>query len=146
MNNNEEKKSISAKLLLIYCVFALYVFLFFLIGGKDVDYKTVGTASANPEYTIGELLPETEVSQKFTAAAETMEQINLSMGTYDRENSGSVVVQVFDSNSKQVAEVSKSLSECTNGVNVFTFPDVISVPVKHLLSKSELKKLVKEKR
>ena len=126
MNNNEEKKSISAKLLLIYCVFALYVFLFFLIGGKDVDYKTVGTASANPEYTIGELLPETEVSQKFTAAAETMEQINLSMGTYDRENSGSVVVQVFDSNSKQVAEVSKSLSECTNGVNVFTFPDVIS--------------------
>ena len=125
MESDAKKMSLAMKLMIIYVLFVLYVFLFFLIGGRDVDYKTVATAAVNSEYTIGELLPETEIEQSFMAASENIEEITLAIGTYDRENKGNILVEIFDENNKLAARSEKKLSECVNGTNEFVLDQII---------------------
>lgn len=125
----KEKKDTSKvwkKVLAVYIGIVLYLVLFFVIGGKDIYLKQVSNDSINQIDNFGELYDDMILRQSFSNDALIIESVNLDVGTYERENQGTLNVQITDGQNI-LGTVSADISSLKHGENSFAFGDPISV-------------------
>lgn len=125
----KEKKDTSKvwkKVLAVYIGIVLYLVLFFVIGGKDIYLKQVSNDSINQIDNFGELYDDMILRQSFSNDALIIESVNLDVGTYERENQGTLNVQITDGQNI-LGTVSADISSLKHGENSFPFGDPISV-------------------
>ena len=92
MDQNKLKKG-CALTLLIYIALAV---AFFLICGDQMQYVTRATDMLSPAGNLGELTSDTVVEQRIDVDGDVLTHISLIPGTYNRSNSGRLVLELYD--------------------------------------------------
>lgn len=123
---NKKKVSFSMKVLILYLCIAGYCLVFFLVGGEDVFLKRVHTETINEVDNVGELLDGDSVEETFISNALQLTSIKLKIGTYDRQNTGFLNVQILD-DSQELGSVQVSTASLVNGNNTIEFDKPIAV-------------------
>lgn len=99
-----------AYFLLLYFALAIG---FYFIGGEQLQFSSSDAVSQSPEAvsSVGELTQGTAVTESFTLSSDTLDKISLLFGTYGRDNTGSLLVRILDSEEnvlfRQSIDVSK---------------------------------------
>jgi len=123
---NKKKVSFSMKVLILYLCITGYCLVFFLVGGEDVYLKRVHTESINEVDNVGELFDGDSVEETFISNALQLTSIKLKIGTYDRQNTGFLNVQILD-DSQELGSVQISTASLVNGNNTIEFDKPIAV-------------------
>lgn len=120
------KKPFWVKMLMIYACIVAYCLLCFLVVGEDISLKRVSSEDVVQVDSVGELLPGKKLEETIVADYSQITSIDLQVGTYNRENTGTLILEVLEG--KDVL-ASKSLEESTliEGSNTFTFDTPIHV-------------------
>lgn len=124
---NEKKKTpLWLKMLFIYLCIAGYCLVCFLVGGEDIYLKRVHTSEVNEIDNIGEIVDGDVVEEDFISNASQITYVDLKTGTYDRENTGTLIISILDGN--QTLETKMvDVSTLINGTNTITFDEPVLV-------------------
>ena len=124
---NEKKKiPLWLKMLFIYLCIAGYCLVCFLVGGEDIYLKRVHTSEVNEIDNIGEIVDGDVVEEDFISNASQITYVDLKTGTYDRENTGSLIISILDGNQTLGTKV-VDVSTLINGTNTITFDEPVLV-------------------
>ena len=124
---NEKKKiPLWLKMLFIYLCIAGYCLVCFLVGGEDIYLKRVHTSEVNEIDNIGEIVDGDAVEEDFISNASQITYVDLKTGTYDRENTGSLIISILDGNQTLGTKV-VDVSTLINGTNTITFDEPVLV-------------------
>ncbi|MBR5108632.1 MAG: ABC transporter permease [Clostridia bacterium] len=95
----------------IYCALAVLIYLaaFPQFRYKEVTGKTVVSSAA-----IGEIVDGETVTQRLTLPSDQLREISLLTGTYDRTNSGTVLLTITDEQGETIAEEKIDASAVNN--------------------------------
>ncbi len=124
--NEKKKLPLWVKVLLVYLCIAGYCLVCFLVGGEDIYLKRVHTSEVNEIDNIGEIVDGDVVEEDFISNASQITYVDLKTGTYDRENTGSLIVSILDGN-KELGSKTVDVSTLINGTNTITFDEPVHV-------------------
>ena len=124
--NEKKKLPLWLKVLIVYLCIAGYCLVCFLVGGEDIYLKRVHTSEVSEIDNIGEIVDGDVVQEKFISNASQITYVELKTGTYDRENTGELIVSILDGN-KQIGSAMVDVSTLTNGTNTITFDEPVHV-------------------
>ena len=126
MTEEKKKKPLWFKLLIFYLCIVGYFLMFFAIGGKDVELKRVETSKVTTSDNIGEILDGDIVEQKFISEVSQIDSVNLSIGTYNRINTGTLVLELLKNN-ECLNKTDLDMENLVNGDNEITFSSPVEV-------------------
>ena len=135
------KKPLWVKLLIFYLCIVGYFLMFFAIGGKDVDLKRVETSKVTVSDNIGEILDGDVVEQKFISEVSQIDAVNLSIGTYNRINTGTLILELLQGNTC-LNKTELNMEDLVNGDNEITFSSPVEVTKGEEYTYSYIKKEV----
>ena len=120
MGASNQKSEISLlKLFVIFIVvYILLATLFFYLAGEQLHIRTSrgNQTMLTPDSGTVELYEGTTVEQEFITSIQRLEQIDIQWGTYYRQNSGMVTIELYDArNSSQISSRSFDVSELKEG-------------------------------
>lgn len=124
--NKIKEKPFWFKMLLVYISIVAYCLICFLVAGEDISLKQVSTEDVVSVDNVGELLPNVTIEETLTTEFAQITSIDLEVGTYNRENNGTLVVEVLNEN-EVLSEVSVPMNELVNGTNTLSFLEPIHV-------------------
>ena len=96
--NEKKKLPLWLKVLIVYLCIAGYCLVCFLVGGEDIYLKRVHTSEVSEIDNIGEIVDGDVIQEKFISNASQITYVELKTGTYDRENTGELIVSILDGN------------------------------------------------
>lgn len=123
-----EKKKLPlwTRVFLIYLCFAAYAILCLAIGGKDIQLKRRSTASIIETDNVGEILDGESIEQTFTTEMSVINSVTLKVGTYGRENTVPLTVELLDGD-VVLGTSTLSSDAIKNAENEFSFGHDIQV-------------------
>lgn len=77
-------------------VYWIAVVLIYLVAGQQFRYTAVTTDALSASTVVGEMTDEVTVRQRITVPATRLEGLSLLLGTYERENTGALIVSLED--------------------------------------------------
>lgn len=92
MNAKKLKKGCIIALIL-YVILAI---MFYVIGGQQLQYRTVKTDMLNPSMVIGEITKENVFEQSLKMEGDILTELSLMGATYQRENTGTLSLEIVD--------------------------------------------------
>lgn len=122
----KKKMPLWKKVLLIYIAIVAYCGICFLVGGKDIYLKKVDTSDITEIDNIGEIVDGDVVEETIVSNASQINSLELKLGTYNRENTGSLNIQILQ-DSKVEGECNFDLKDAVNGDNTITFDEPVFV-------------------
>lgn len=104
MGKEKKKLTLAQKFAIFILVYFILAIALYFIAGDQFKYKISDKSIMSEEATtpVGELLKGTIVEQTFIAEADIIDNISLKFATYDRQNTGTVRVQLLDDISKNI--------------------------------------------
>lgn len=126
VKEEKKKKPLWVKLLIFYLCIVAYFLMFFAIGGKDVDLKRVETSKVTVSDNIGEILEGDIVEQKFISEVSQIDSVNLSIGTYNRTNTGTLILELLQGNNC-LNKTELNMEDLVNGENEIVFSSPVEV-------------------
>lgn len=101
-----DQKKLTKGCILAVLIYILLAVAFFLICGDQLKYYARATDMLSPTDNLGELTSESVVEQRLAASGDTLTGITLYAGTYNRSNTGRLILAFYDGNQlKDRAEV-----------------------------------------
>lgn len=95
------KNGLIAKILIVYFLVAI---VFRFVGGEQLDFKYVVSEMPKPTGVVEELVEGKTITQTFAVETETLDTVDIKFTTYGRENSGIIMLKLFDENGNLIAE------------------------------------------
>ena len=84
------------KIAVFLCVYLAFAGLLYWVGNEQMEAVQVKTDALTPSFSDGGLVGTHVIQQPFLSQADTLDQILLFIGTFDRINQSEVVVQIFE--------------------------------------------------
>lgn len=100
------------KLALFYWVLVVVIYL---AAGEQFHYTAVTSDAFSGSIVVGELVEGVTVRQRVTVPADRLESVSLLLGTYERENTGTLLIRLEDDSGTVVARGSLDVSQVTDG-------------------------------
>lgn len=100
MNQNKLKKGC----LIVVGAYILFALMFYLIGGDQLRYRDDQTEMLKQTKTVGEITSDVVIEQRIRPAGDLLTGITLSGGTYARENTGSLQIEIYADGVQAAAE------------------------------------------
>lgn len=105
-------KAILKKLAVFYWILVVVIYL---AAGEQFHYTSVTSDALSASNVVGELVEGVTVRQHLTVPASRLESISLLLGTYERENTGTVVISLEDESHAVVAQQSLDVAGVVDG-------------------------------
>ena len=121
-----KKKLYKTYLVVIICYF-LIAAAFFLIAGDQLNYRTGQTVMPSALESIGDLCVGNTVRQPFTVQADQIRRINLITATYDRENTSTLQLEIYDVDGSLQYSMQIPMTQLTNGVTTIDFEEPMPI-------------------
>lgn len=96
-------------------VYWIAVVLIYLVAGQQFRYTAVTTDALSASTVVGEMTDEVTVRQRITVPATRLEGLSLLLGTYERENTGALIVSLEDEQGRELARQTLDISQVRNG-------------------------------
>lgn len=105
------------KKFLIKCaaVYWVAVILIFLIASEQFHYTAVTSEPLSPSASVGELTDGTVLRQRIVIPAERLEHIALLLGSYERQNTGTLIVTLEDESGAELVRQTLDISSVSDG-------------------------------
>ncbi len=119
MDQNKLKKGC----LIAVGAYILFAVLFYLIGGDQLRFREEQTDMLKQTQTVGEITSDVVVEQRIRPGGDQLTGITLSGETYGRENTGSLLIEVY-ADGGRAADGSVELTGLSDPFEVFVPLDV----------------------
>lgn len=96
-------------------VYWIVVVLVYLVAGEQFRYTAVTTEPLSASTVVGEITDEVTVRQRITVPATRLEGLSLLLGTYERENTGALIVSLEDEQGRALARQELDVSQVRDG-------------------------------
>lgn len=91
---------------IVLAAYAVVVAGFFLIAKDQLRYQDSVRETVNPSQPIGEIIAGSQLRQRFTAKADMILDVSMTLSTYNRTNSSHLAVSIQDENGTVLAHES----------------------------------------
>ena len=121
-------KKLKKILLMFMAALLILVVGIYVVSFEQFRHKAVEGYAPEAEFIIGEITDETVIREEITAQSEYVDRIEIMAGTYDRVNSSSFTVKIFDKDKNELINESFSSSLLNNNsYKAFYFSNPVSI-------------------
>lgn len=89
----------------------VFVIVIYLVAGDQFHYSSISSDAFSPSATVGEIVAGKTVYQRLEVPVSRLQSISLMFGTYNRENTGTLVIRLEDENQNELTSKTLDVSQ-----------------------------------
>lgn len=83
-------------------VYWVFVIIIYLVAGDQFHYSSISSDAFSPSTTVGEIVEGKTVYQRLEVPVSQLQSISVMFGTYNRNNTGTLVIRLEDENQNEL--------------------------------------------